>query len=143
MLDKISHIARLINKGYKLPHDVEVVAYKIYDLSQCIDFIYNDIVKSFIHSVMNSKYNNIIEITYNYMNRLVYSDNLLYEEFLKVIHLFDSINIFVFLGLKGPAGLIEKADADMLFFLKKHSKWSEILTSGYIENKKWWQRVVY
>lgn len=143
MSDEINHIVRLINEGYRLPHDVEVVAHKIYDVSQRTDFIDKDILQDFIYSVNNSKYKNIVEVTYNYMNRLIYSDRLLYEEFLKVTHLFDSINIFISLGFKGSDDITDKSDADMIFFLKRYAKWSRTLKSGYIENKKWWKRVIY
>ena len=78
------------------------------------------------------------------MNRLIYSgDNLLYEEFLKVLHLFDSINTLSFLGLNVSAEIIEKSDADMIFFLKKYDKWARKFISKYISGKQWWQRIVY
>jgi hypothetical protein len=81
----------------------------------------DDVINEFINSVVTSKYKDIVEITYNYMNRLIYSgDNLLYEEFLKVLHLFDSINTLSFLGLNVSAEIIEKSDADMIFFQKKN-----------------------
>ncbi|AFI88501.1 hypothetical protein EXT68_23390 [Pectobacterium parmentieri] len=143
MSDKINHIIWLVSKGYRLPHDIEVVACEIYYALQGNERVYNDIINDFIKSVMDSKYSNIIEITYDYMDGLIYSDsNLLHEEFLKVIHLFDSINIFIFLELKGPDDIIGKSDAAMIFFLKKYAKWSKGVTSVYIENKKWWQRVI-
>ena len=78
------------------------------------------------------------------MNRLIYSgDNLLHEEFLKVLHLFDSINTLSFLGLNVSAEITEKSDADMIFFLKKYDKWARRIISKYILGKQWWQRIVY
>ncbi|WP_295843085.1 hypothetical protein [uncultured Apibacter sp.] len=72
------------------------------------------------------------------MSRLIYSDrDLLYEEFLKVIHLFDSINIFFCLGLNEPLDVIEKSDVAIVFFLKKYGKWSRNFISSHIENKQW------
>ena len=95
MPNKVNHIIQLIKKGYRLPHDIEVVACEIYYSSEYNELICKNIVNDFINSVVTSKYSNIVEITYDYMSRLIYSDgNLLYEEFLKVLHLFDSINIF-------------------------------------------------
>lgn len=142
MPDKVSHITQLIKKGYRLPHDIEVVACEIYYSPEYNKLISENIVNDFINSVITSKYSNIVEITYNYMNKLIYSDgNLLYEEFLKVFHLFDSINIFFCLGLNESLDVIEKSDVAMVFFLKKYAKWSRNVISSHIENKQWWQRV--
>lgn len=143
MPDKVSHITQLIKKGYRLPHDIEVVACEIYYSPEYNKLISENIVNDFINSVITSKYSNIVEITYNYMNKLIYSDgNLLYEEFLKVFHLFDSINIFFCLGLNESLDVIEKSDVAMVFFLEKYAKWSRNVISSHIENKQWWQRVI-
>lgn len=121
MPNRKSHIIQLIKKGYRLPHDIEVVACEIYYSSEYNKLICKNIVNDFINSVVTSKYSNIIEITYNYMIRLIYSDgNLLYEEFLKVLHLFDSINIYFYLGMNESLDVIEKSDVAMMFFLKKN-----------------------
>lgn len=144
MPDKMSNIVQLINKGYRLPHDIEVVAGEIYSALQHKELTSDDVINEFINSVVTSKYKDIVEITYNYMNRLIYSgDNLLYEEFLKVLHLFDSINTLSFLGLNVSSEIIEKSDADMIFFLKKYDKWARKFISKYISGKQWWQRIVY
>lgn len=143
MPNKKSHIIQLIKKGYRLPHDIEVVACEIYYSSEYNKLICKNIVNDFINSVVTSKYSNIVEITYDYMSRLIYSDgDLLYEEFLKVLHLFDSINIFFCLGINESHDVIEKSDVDMVFFLKKYKKWSKNIVSSHIENKPWWQRVI-
>ena len=143
MKNKVNHIIQLIKKGYRLPHDIEVVACEIYYSSEYNKLICKNIVNDFINSVVTSKYSNIVEITYDYMSRLIYSDgNLLYEEFLKVLHLFDSINIFFCLGINESHDVIEKSDVDMVFFLKKYEKWSKNIISSHIENKQWWQRVI-
>ncbi|MET3701694.1 hypothetical protein [Citrobacter sp. UYEF32] len=144
MPDKMSNIVQLINKGYRLPHDIEVVAGEIYSALQHKELTSDDVINEFINSVVTSKYKDIVEITYNYMNRLIYSgDNLLHEEFLKVLHLFDSINTLSFLGLNVSAEITEKSDADMIFFLKKYDKWARRIISKYILGKQWWQRIVY
>ena len=139
----MNHIIQLIKKGYRLPHDIEVVACEIYYSSEYNKLICKNIVNDFINSVVTSKYSNIVEITYDYMSRLIYADGeLLYEEFLKVLHLFDSINIFFCLGINESHDVIEKSDVDMVFFLKKYEKWSKNIISSHIENKQWWQRVI-
>lgn len=144
MPDKMSNIVQLINKGYRLPHDIEVVAGEIYSALQHKELTSDDVINEFINSVVTSKYKDIVEITYNYMNRLIYSgDNLLHEEFLKVLHLFDSINTLSFLGLNVSAEITEKSDADMIFFLKKYDKWARRIIYKYILGKQWWQRIVY
>ncbi|WP_108701515.1 hypothetical protein [Phytobacter sp. SCO41] len=144
MPDKMSNIVQLINKGYRLPHDIEVVAGEIYSALQHKELTSDDVINEFINSVVTSKYKDIVEITYNYMNRLIYSgNNLLHEEFLKVLHLFDSINTLPFLGLNVSAEITEKSDADMIFFLKKYDKWARRIISKYILGKQWWQRIVY
>ncbi|MFC6119457.1 hypothetical protein ACFPZP_00005 [Citrobacter bitternis] len=144
MPDKMSNIVQLINKGYRLPHDIEVVAGEIYSALQHKELTSDDVINEFINSVVTSKYKDIVEITYNYMNRLIYSgNNLLHEEFLKVLHLFDSINTLSFLGLNVSAEITEKSDADMIFFLKKYDKWARRIISKYILGKQWWQRIVY
>lgn len=144
MPDKMSNIVQLINKGYRLPHDIEVVAGEIYSALQHKELTSDDVINEFINSVVTSKYKDIVEITYNYMNRLIYSgDNLLHEEFLKVLHLFDSINTLSFLGLNVSAEITGKSDADMIFFLKKYDKWARRIISKYILGKQWWQRIVY
>ena len=143
MPNKVNHIIQLIKKGYRLPHDIEVVACEIYYSSEYNKLICKNIVNDFINSVVTSKYSNILEITYDYMSRLIYSDrDLLYEEFLKVIHLFDSINIFFCLGLNEHLDVIEKSDVAIVFFLKKYGKWSRNVISSHIENKQWWQRII-
>ena len=143
MPNKVNHIIQLIKKGYRLPHDIEVVACEIYYSSEYNKLICKNIVNDFINSVVTSKYSNIVEITYDYMSRLIYADGeLLYEEFLKVLHLFDSINIFFCLGINESHDVIEKSDVDMVFFLKKYEKWSKNIISSHIENKQWWQRVI-
>ena len=143
MKNKVNHIIQLIKKGYRLPHDIEVVACEIYYSSKYNKLIYESIINDFINSVVTSNYNNILEITYDYMSRLIYSDrDLLYEEFLKVIHLFDSINIFFCLGLNEHLDVIEKSDVAIVFFLKKYGKWSRNVISSHIENKQWWQRII-
>ena len=143
MPNKKSHIIQLIKKGYRLPHDIEVVACEIYYSSEYNKLICKNIVNDFINSVVTSKYSNIVEITYDYMSRLIYADGeLLYEEFLKVLHLFDSINIFFCLGINVSHDVIEKSDVDMVFFLKKYKKWGWNIATSDIENKQWWQRVI-
>nr|WP_303831915.1 hypothetical protein [Snodgrassella alvi] len=143
MPNKKSHIIQLIKKGYRLPHDIEVVACEIYYSSEYNKLICKNIVNDFINSVVTSKYSNIVEITYDYMSRLIYADGeLLYEEFLKVLHLFDSINIFFCLGINESHDVIEKSDVDMVFFLKKYKKWGKNIVTSHIENKQWWQRVI-
>lgn len=141
--NKVNHIIQLIKKGYRLPHDIEVVACEIYYSSEYNELICKNIVNDFINSVVTSKYSNIVEITYDYMSRLIYADGeLLYEEFLKVLHLFDSINIFFCLGINESHDVIEKSDVDMVFFLKKYKKWGKNIVTSHIENKQWWQRVI-
>lgn len=77
------------------------------------------------------------------MIRLIYSDgNLLYEEFLKVLHLFDSINIYFYLGMNESLDVIEKSYVAMMFFLKKYAKWRGDIISSHIENKPWWQQAI-
>nr|WP_303802306.1 hypothetical protein [Snodgrassella alvi] len=143
MPNKVNHIIQLIKKGYRQPHDIEVVACEIYYSSEYNKLICKNIVNDFINSVVTSKYSNIVEITYDYMSRLIYSDgDLLYEEFLKVLHLFDSINIFFCLGINESHDVIEKSDVDMVFFLKKYKKWGKNIVTSHIENKQWWQRVI-
>lgn len=143
MKNKVNHIIQLIKKGYRLPHDIEVVACEIYYSSEYNKLICKNIVNDFINSVVTSKYSNIVEITYDYMSRLIYADGeLLYEEFLKVLHLFDSINIFFCLGINVSHDVIEKSDVDMVFFLKKYKKWGKNIVTSHIENKQWWQRVI-
>ena len=143
MTNKVNHIIQLIKKGYRLPHDIEVVACEIYYSSEYNELICKNIVNDFINSVVTSKYSNIVEITYDYMSRLIYADGeLLYEEFLKVLHLFDSINIFFCLGINESHDVIEKSDVDMVFFLKKYKKWGKNIVTSHIENKQWWQRVI-
>ena len=143
MPNKKSHIIQLIKKGDRLPHDIKVVACEIYYSSEYNKLICKNIVNDFINSVVTSKYSNIIEITYNYMIRLIYSDeNLLYEEFLKVLHLFNSINIYFYLEMNESLDVIEKSDVAMMFFLKKYAKWRGDIISSHIENKPWWQRAI-
>lgn len=146
MSNKYTSVIKQINKGYKLPHDIEVVAHKIYALSLSEEnFANNDIISKFIDSILTSKYKNIIEITYNYMNKLIYFDgNLLYEEYLKILHLFDSLNIFFYFGLNESSKYKEMSDYDIRLLIKKYPKWSKGIPSEVLnfKNKKWWQRVI-
>ena len=62
MPDKMSNIVQLINKGYRLPHDIEVVAGEIYSALQHKELTSDDVINEFINSVVTSKYKDIVEI---------------------------------------------------------------------------------
>lgn len=146
MSNSYTSVIKQINKGYKLPHDIEIVAHKIYALSQSEkSSAINDMINKFNASILTSMYKNIIEITYNYMSKLIYFEgNLLYEEYLKILHLFDSINIFFHLGLNESGKYMEMSDSDICFLIKKNPKWAKGIPSEIVDfkNKEWWQRVI-
>lgn len=146
MSDRYSSVFKQIDKGYNLPHDIERVAHKIYELSLLEkSSTNNNIINKFIDSIHKSKYKNIIGICYNYLNKLSnYDGDLLYEEYLKALHLFDSINILFYFGLNESSLYIEMSDSDICHLIKKYSKWASGIPFEIVDikNKGWWQRVI-
>ncbi|ELK4757188.1 hypothetical protein RVT21_004481, partial [Escherichia coli] len=65
--------------------------------------------------------------------------NLLYEEYEKIGHLFDSINILIELGVPQEDGILKKSDAVILDVLKR--KKGKVLISNFNSGKAWWLRI--
>lgn len=135
------YINKIIDKGYKSSHDIEMVATSLYSLilnKKSVDLI---LIEKFIRSINESMYPNVIDITCEYLERLVnYDGVLLYEEFLKISHLFNSINILFFLYNKNDIALLTEVDDLFLAALKKYPKWYKALLAEQ-SNDIWWNRI--
>lgn len=130
----------IIAKGYRYPHDIERLAGKIYTLLCAGELKNRAIVQEFISSINSSKFPNILEITFDYLIQISNDEsNLLYEEYEKIGHLFDSINILIELGVPQEDGILKKSDAVILDVLKR--KKGKVLISNFNSGKAWWLRI--
>ncbi|QMI37202.1 hypothetical protein [Escherichia fergusonii] len=130
-------ILTLIIKGYTYPHDIERLAKEIYELPYADKIKNKNIISDFILSVNRSEFHNIVEITFEYLTGLVESDKeLLYK---KIGHLFDSINIFIRLGLCHDKCIITKVDALIINLLTTRN--GKVLFSNFSSDKVWWYRI--
>lgn len=133
-------IKAIIAKGYRYPHDIERLAGKIYALLCAGELKNRAIVQEFVSSINSSKFADILWITFNYLIQLSNDEsNLLYEEYEKIGHLFDSINILIELGVPEENGVLKKTDAAILDVLKR--KKGKVLISNFNSGKEWWLRI--
>ncbi|HBA3752443.1 TPA: hypothetical protein J5G91_004717, partial [Escherichia coli] len=133
-------IKAIIAKGYRYPHDIERLAGNIYGLLCAGKLKNRAIVQEFISSINSSKFPNILGITFNYLIQISNDEsNLLYEEYEKIGHLFDSINILIELGVPQEDGILKKSDAVILNVLKR--KKGKVLISNFNSGKAWWLRI--
>lgn len=133
-------ILTLLIKGYTYPHDIERLAREIYELPDADKLKNKNIISDFILSVNDSEFHNIVEITFEYLTGLVESDKeLLYEEYEKIGHLFDSINIFIRLGLCHDKCIITRVDALIINLLTTRK--GKVLFSNFSSDKAWWYRI--
>lgn len=133
-------IKAIISKGYRYPHDIERLAGNIYALLCTGELKNRTIVHEFISSINSSKFPNVLGITFDYLLRLSNDEsNLLYEEYEKIGHLFDSINILIELGVPQEGGILKKSDAVIISVLKR--KKGKVLISNFNSGKSWWLRI--
>lgn len=133
-------IKAIISKGYRYPHDIERLAGNIYALLCTGELKNRTIVHEFISSINSSRFPNVLGITFDYLLRLSNDEsNLLYEEYEKIGHLFDSINILIELGFPQEGGVLKKSDAVIISVLKR--KKGRVLISNFNSGKSWWLRI--
>ena len=133
-------IKAIIAKGCRYPHDIERLAGNIYALLCAGKLKNRAIVQEFISSINSSKFPNILGVTFNYLIQISNNEsNLLYEEYEKIGHLFDSINILIELGVPQEDGILKKSDAVILDVLKR--KKGKVLISNFNSGKAWWLRI--
>ncbi|WP_349974938.1 hypothetical protein [Pseudomonas sp. WHRI 8519] len=129
-----------IRKGYRRPHDIEILASEIYTWLCSNKLADREIVTEFVSSVDNSKFPDVIKLTFEYLKRLsTYKGDLLYEESEKIGHLFESINIMTILGLHHEDNIIKESDDLVIKALE--SKRITNLPEQINTNKPWWSRV--
>ena len=129
-----------ITKGYRRPHDIEILASEIYKWLCSDKLADRRIVTEFVSSVNDSKFPDIIKLTFEYLKRLsTYEGELLYEEREKIGHLFESINIMTLLGLHHEDNIIMESDELIIKALKR--KRITNLPDQINTDKPWWSRV--
>ncbi|MFJ4056182.1 hypothetical protein ACIPZC_22385 [Pseudomonas sp. NPDC089743] len=129
-----------IRKGYRRPHDIEILASEIYTWLCSNKLADREIVTEFVSSVDNSKFPDVIKLTFEYLKRLsTYKGDLLYEESEKIGHLFESINIMTILDLHHEDNIIKESDDLVIKALE--SKRITNLPEQINTNKPWWSRV--
>lgn len=70
-----------IRKGYRRPHDIEMLASEIYTWLCNDKLASREILMEFVSSVNNSKFPDVIQLTFEYLKRLsTHESELLYEE---------------------------------------------------------------
>ncbi len=142
------NIRAKMQKEYRYPHDIEVIAAEIYTWKVGNKLDIQPILVDFLQSVNCSTYRDIVHITYQYVKRLAQNQGkLLDEEYQKIAHLYDSIHIFVELGMEHDDSMLEGLERLMLEVLSKRGQaifpnlddtkpwWHELLTK-YNENRK-------
>ena len=136
-------ILEYLEKVYRLPHDIEIVAADIYAFMMSSQGIENTLLQRFQLSVQHSNYPDIVSRSYAYLSRLAQSDGLMEEEILKIVHLYDSINIFFKLGLTDDLRLLEQIDIEMMAFFTKYRKNYKQIVTQNCQNlyKPWWSRL--
>lgn len=129
-----------ITNGYRRPHDIEILASEIYTWLCSDKLADRGIITDFVSSVNNSKFPNVITLTFEYLQRLsTHKGELLYEESEKIGHLFESINIMTILGLHHEDDIITESDDLIIKALK--SKRITNLPDQINTDKPWWSRV--
>ncbi|MFK2915550.1 hypothetical protein [Pseudomonas sp. 3HC3] len=130
----------IITKGYRRPHDIEMLASEIYRWLCNDKLTGRKILMEFVLSVNDSKFPDIIKLTFEYLKRLsTHESELLYEESEKIGHLFESINIMITLGLHHDVNIIKESDELIINALK--SKRFTSLPKQINTEKPWWNRI--
>ncbi|MBI6888895.1 MULTISPECIES: hypothetical protein [Pseudomonas] len=133
-------IMATIRKGYRRPHDIEMLASEIYTWLCNDKLASREILMEFVSSVNNSKFPDVIQLTFEYLKRLsTHESELLYEESEKIGHLFDSINIMTTLGLHHDDNIIKESDELIINTLK--SKRFTNPPKQINTEKPWWSRI--
>ncbi len=132
-------IREKMKKEYRLPHDIEAIAAAIYTLKVADKSDTKLIIADFLESVACSKYSDIVNITYQYLKQLAQNQGKLTdEEYQKIAHLFDSIHIFLDLGMGNEHNVVEKSERLILDLLDKRG--ATILSTSDT-SKPWWNEV--
>lgn len=133
-------IRERIKNEYRYPHDIEAVASDIYKLKLSGELSDTTLLVDFLDSVACSKYTDIANITYEYLERLAQSQGaLMYEEYQKIAHLFDSINILIYLGVKSDDCVLERSERLILNLLDKKDKAMRAALDG---SKPWVNKIL-
>ncbi|MFD1885034.1 hypothetical protein [Paenibacillus wenxiniae] len=137
-------IREKMKKEYRYPHDIEAIASAIYTLKVAnekvaSEFDIKPILIDFLQSVTCSTYSDIVNITYQYIKQLAqHQGKLMDEEYQKIAHLFDSIHIFVELGIEYDDGVLEKSEKLILDVLGKRG---DVLLPMLDDSKPWWDEI--
>jgi len=133
-------IQEKLEKEYRYPHDIEVIASAIYTLKMANELDVQPLLVAFLDRVACSTYSDIVTITYQYLKRLAQSQGkLMDEEYQKIAHLFDSIHIFLDLGIEHDNCVLEKSEKLILdVFAKRGRAFLPIMD----ESKPWWNEVL-
>ncbi|MCL1917139.1 MAG: DUF4303 domain-containing protein [Peptococcaceae bacterium] len=125
-LKTIKPICLTIEKGYRIPHDIEKVAQSIYTfcLNSSNSAECERLISLFLKSVKQSRFEDIFERTAAYLFKLANSEKLLYEEFFKAIHLYDSLKRFSYLGLTDETCCMDRAEECIRRLFSKYPKWA-------------------
>ncbi len=133
-------IQEKLKKEYRYPHDIEAIASAIYTLKMANPLDIQPLVVEFFNRVACSTYSDIVNITYQYLKRLAqYQGKMMDEEYQKIIHLFDSIHIFVNLGIEHDDCVLKKSEELILDVSAKRGKTSLPIVD---ESKPWWNEVL-
>lgn len=126
-----------MGREYRFPHDIEYLATIIYNLKKSNGLKDDGLVTKFVQSVRESKYHDIVNLTFGYLKDLSESDGeLLFEEYNKIAHLFNSINILIALGVPHDENVLKNAEELLLHVLR--TKKGRQLLSDENNSYPWW-----
>lgn len=126
-----------IGKGYRYPHDIESVASAIYNLEKKGGVTDKTLINDFIESINASQYSDIVNITYDYFKRLAqYEHSLIGEEKEKILKLYESINILLYLGAEGGDSVPDDLETIIIGMLARRKL---VLPPVTESSSPWWK----
>ncbi|MHA8111813.1 hypothetical protein ACX122_01580 [Kosakonia cowanii] len=98
------------------------------------------LINDFIESINASQYSDIVNITYDYFKRLVqYEHSLIGEEKEKILKLYESINILLYLGAEGGDSVPDDLETIIIGMLARRKLVFPPVTES---SSPWWKALL-
>ena len=129
-----------IVKGYRYPHDIESVVSAIYNLEKKGGETDKTLINDFIESINASQYRDIVNITYDYFKRLAQDEySLIGEEKEKILKLYESINILLYLGAEAGDSVPDDLETIIIGMLARQKL---VLPPVTESSSPWWKALL-
>jgi len=129
-----------IEKGYRYPYDIESVASAIYNLEKKGGVTDKTLINDFIESINASQYSDIVNITYDYFKRLAQDEySLIGEEKEKILKLYESINILLYLGAEAGDSVPDDLETIIIGMLARRKL---VLPPVTESSSPWWKALL-